>query len=89
MSLYRNRQEALRLAATLTQNERVILALLVNGHSSRSIAAFLSTTVREAERVKQSAMEKLCARTTTDAVRIGILLASHGGLELDQPELRS
>lgn len=67
-----NRAEALRRVARLTRRENHILAGLTNGRSITSIAAVLSMTLQQAEQARRILMEKLCARTTADAVRIGI-----------------
>ena len=72
MPVVGNRQEALRLVATLSYQEKQILAGLVNGRSIRSIAASLSIAAHEADHAGHTLMEKLSARTTADAVRIGI-----------------
>ena len=72
MSLDENREEALRLIAHLSRQENQILAGLTNGRSITSIAAALSIALHEAEHARHVLMEKLSARTTADAVRIGI-----------------
>ena len=72
MPVVDHRQAALRLVATLSYQEKQILAGLANGRSIRSIASSLSIAAHEADQARHMLMEKLSARTTADAVRIGI-----------------
>jgi two-component system, LuxR family, response regulator FixJ len=66
------RQQALKLVASLSPKEAQILAGLVNGCSLTSIAASLSIDADEVEKAKRVLMDKLSARNTADAVRIGL-----------------
>jgi FixJ family two-component response regulator len=72
MPVDENRKEALRMVAGLSRQEKQILAGLANGRTITSIAAALSIAPQEAEHARNVLMEKLSARTTADAVRIGI-----------------
>jgi len=65
-------QAAIQLIASLRDEERQIVAGLVNGRSIASIAADLSIAPAEAEHAIQVLMEKLSAKTTADVVRIGL-----------------
>jgi FixJ family two-component response regulator len=67
-----SRLKALQVVSKLDQKENLILAGLVNGLSIGSIASILSIPVSEARRAKTVLMDKLEAKTTADAVRIGI-----------------
>ena len=67
-----SRAEALRRVARLSPRENDILAGLTNGRSITSIAVVMSMTFQQAQQARHVLMEKLRARTTADAVRIGI-----------------
>ena len=53
--------------------ERRVLAGLVNGESSKSLASFYGVALEAVKQTRQALMEKLSARTTADLVRIGIV----------------
>jgi FixJ family two-component response regulator len=67
-----SRQKALEVVSKLTQEERLILGGLVNGLTIGDIATGLSIPYIQVERAKAVLMDKLSAKTTADAVRIGI-----------------
>ena len=67
------RAYAKRLVGGLSAGERQILRCVVSGMSPRGIAAAKEISVAQVEDVRMSMMRKLQARTTADAVRIGLL----------------
>jgi RNA polymerase sigma factor (sigma-70 family) len=74
----RQRQERLNamrdLAASLTPREAEVFALVVRGKLNKQIAHELGTTVRTIKAHRQSAMEKLGAKSVVEAVSIAELL---------------
>ena len=72
MTLDDNQIEAQKLVRELNQRELQVLAGLVDGFSTTSIAASLSISPQEAARTTNVLMEKLSAKTTADAVRVGL-----------------
>ena len=67
------RAQAKRLVGGLDGRELEVLRCIVLGSSDRSIAAVSGISVAAAEGFRSSMMRKLLARTTADAVRIGLL----------------
>ena len=61
------------LVGALDAGERQILRCVVSGMSSRGIAAAKEIGLAQVEDFRRSMMGKLLARTTADAVRIGLL----------------
>jgi two-component system response regulator FixJ len=68
----------MRLVSALDVNEREILVCLVRGMSNRQIAVTSRTSVESVESVRASMMTKLRAKSTADAVRIGLLTGVTG-----------
>jgi len=62
----------------LTQREREVLNLLVEGLSQREIAARLAISPRTVEVYKSRMMEKLQSRSLADAVKIALAAQSAG-----------
>ena len=62
-----------RLVGGLSVRELQILRCVVSGMSNRGIAAAKGISLAEVEDFRISMMGKLLARTTADAVRIGLL----------------
>lgn len=75
-ALERRQNAAARLEA-LTDREREVLRNLIHGHSSKDIATVLGISPRTVEVHRASLIAKLAARSTSDAIRIGI----YGGLD--------
>jgi FixJ family two-component response regulator len=75
MNIDDDREHAARAVASLTDQEKRVLDGLVSGRSIASIAAFLSISTPEAAAAREVLMKKLGARTTADAVRIGIYVS--------------
>lgn len=71
------RQNALARLDALTDREREVLRHLIQGHSSKDIGTILSISPRTVEVHRASVIAKLGARSTSDAIRIGI----YGGLD--------
>ena len=71
------RQNALARLEALTDREREVLRHLIQGHSSKDIGAILAISPRTVEVHRASLIAKLAARSTSDAIRIGI----YGGLD--------
>ena len=69
---------AKQLVSTLTPRERETLTLLTRGYSNRGIADKLKISPRTVEIHRASALKKVNAGSTADAVRIGI----YAGLDL-------
>ena len=72
----RKQNAAARLEA-LTEREREVLRNLIQGHSSKDIGLVLGISPRTVEVHRASLITKLAARSTSDAIRIGI----YGGLD--------
>ena len=64
------RNEAERALNTLTPREREVLALLVEGHQNKVVAARLGISTRTAEHHRASVMAKMEARTLPQLVRM-------------------
>jgi FixJ family two-component response regulator len=79
----RQRQERLNdmrnLAASLTPREGEVFALVVRGKLNKQIAHQLGTTVRTIKAHRQSAMDKLGAKSVVEAVSIAERLGMLGG----------
>lgn len=75
-SMERRQNAAARLEA-LTEREREVLRNLIHGHSSKDIGLLLGISPRTVEVHRASLIGKLAARSTSDAIRIGI----YGGLD--------
>lgn len=71
------RQNAAARLDALTDREREVLRNLIHGHSSKDIAVLLGISPRTVEVHRASLITKLAARSTSDAIRIGI----YGGLD--------
>lgn len=71
------RQNALARLEALTDREREVLRNLIHGHSSKDIGVVLGISPRTVEVHRASLIAKLAARSTSDAIRIGI----YGGLD--------
>ena len=71
------RQNAAARLEALTEREREVLRNLINGHSSKDIGLMLGISPRTVEVHRASLIAKLGARSTSDAIRIGI----YGGLD--------
>lgn len=71
------RQNAAARLEALTDREREVLRNLIQGHSSKDIGLLLSISPRTVEVHRASLIAKLAARSTSDAIRIGI----YGGLD--------
>lgn len=71
------RQNALARLEALTDREREVLRNLIHGHSSKDIGLVLGISPRTVEVHRASLIAKLAARSTSDAIRIGI----YGGLD--------
>jgi FixJ family two-component response regulator len=67
---------ARKIVGTLTQREREVLAAVVDGDSNKEIAKRLGISPRTVEVHRGNMMSRLNARSTADAVRIGL----HAGL---------
>lgn len=66
------RAEARNLVGQLTPREHDVLISLINGNSNKQIAAELSVSPRTVEIYRKNVMRKFDARSTSDAMRIGI-----------------
>ena len=79
----RQRQERLNdmrnLAASLTPREGEVFALVVRGKLNKQIAHQLGTTVRTIKAHRQSAMDKLGAKSVVEAVSIAERLGMLAG----------
>lgn len=71
------RQNAVARLEALTDREREVLRNLISGHSSKDIGLILGISPRTVEVHRASLIAKLAARSTSDAIRIGI----YGGLD--------
>lgn len=71
------RQNAAARLEALTDRERGVLRHLIQGHSSKDIGTILGISPRTVEVHRASLIAKLAARSTSDAIRIGI----YGGLD--------
>jgi len=71
------KQNALARLEALTEREREVLRNLIHGHSSKDIGIILGISPRTVEVHRASLITKLGARSTSDAIRIGI----YGGLD--------
>lgn len=70
--LERVRADARARVEQLTGREREVLVSLLDGNSNKQIAALLDLSPRTVEIYRKNVMRKLDARSTSDAVRIGI-----------------
>lgn len=66
------RQQAQNQVAELTERERQVLTLLLDGHSNKSIAKVLELSPRTVEDYRLNTMRKLGVASTSAAIRIGI-----------------
>lgn len=66
------RAQAKASVGQLTGREHDVLVSLLNGNSNKQIAAELELSPRTVEIYRKNVMRKLDARSTSDAVRIGI-----------------
>jgi len=64
--------EARSLVKQLTPREHDVLVSMLNGNSNKQIAAQLEVSPRTVEIYRKNVMRKFDARSTSDAVRIGI-----------------
>lgn len=71
------KQNAMARLEALTEREREVLRNLIHGHSSKDIGLLLGISPRTVEVHRASLIAKLAARSTSDAIRIGI----YGGLD--------
>jgi len=62
--------------STLTPREYEVLALLVEGHSNKVIAAKLDTSVRTTEHHRARIMEKMGARSLSQLIKM--MIGRHG-----------
>lgn len=60
------------VVSRLSDREKSTLALIVRGMSNKQIARELAISPRTVENHRANAFEKISARTTADAVRIGV-----------------
>lgn len=63
---------ARQLVAALTQSERKVLELMVEGHSLNSISEKVDLDLTEVKVIKASLMQKCGATQTADIIRVGI-----------------
>jgi FixJ family two-component response regulator len=70
---------AARLVSTLSPREREVLSLMIDGQSSRSMAALLKISPRTVEIHRGHLLRKLGVSSTAGAVRVGI----HAGIEAE------
>jgi two-component system response regulator FixJ len=68
----RRKAEARKLVENLTPRERDVLRGIVGGGSNKTIAGDLGISVRTVEIHRGNMMSRLSARSTSDAVRIGL-----------------
>ena len=68
----RRKAEARKLVESLTPRERDVLNGIVAGGSNKDIASQLGISVRTVEIHRGNMMSRLSARSTSDAVRIGL-----------------
>jgi len=68
----RRKAEARKLVESLTPRERDVLHGIVAGGSNKDIASQLGISVRTVEIHRGNMMSRLSARSTSDAVRIGL-----------------
>lgn len=71
------RRSAMARLEALSERERDVLRHLIQGYSSKDIGALLKISPRTVEVHRASLLAKLKARSTSDAIRIGI----YGGLD--------
>ena len=79
---YRSQRERLAAAAAyaqLTERERGVMQLVVDGSTNKSIAAQLGISDKTVEVHRARAMEKMGAKTLSDLVRIAMMLGPHPG----------
>jgi len=65
-------QQARALVDGLTNREKQILAFLLEGHSSKSMANVLDLSPRTVEDYRLSTLKKLGVQATSAAIRIGL-----------------
>ena len=65
-------------STALTEKEREVLALVLEGHPNKAIAAALNITPRAVEMRRASLMGKLGARSLAELIRMAIALDSAG-----------
>jgi two-component system, LuxR family, response regulator FixJ len=70
----RDRLTAMRAFEHLTERERVVMRLVVDGLTNKSIAAQLGISEKTVEVHRARSMEKMGAKTLPELVRIGMLL---------------
>jgi FixJ family two-component response regulator len=63
---------ARRLVGTLNATELQVLRCLVGGMSNKHICGVAGLSMAEVERARAAMMDKLNARRTADAVRLGL-----------------
>lgn len=71
------RRSAMARIQALSERERDVLRHLIQGYGSKDIGKFLEISPRTVEVHRASVLAKLKARSTSDAIRIGI----YGGLD--------
>ena len=70
----RERLAAISAFRQLTERERVVMRLVVDGSTNKSIAAQLGISEKTVEVHRARAMEKMDAKSLSELVRIGMLL---------------
>lgn len=71
------RRSAMARLQALSERERDVLRRMIQGYGSKDIGTFLEISPRTVEVHRASVLAKLKARSTSDAIRIGI----YGGLD--------
>lgn len=78
----RDRSSAIKVVSKLTSREIEVLALMVEGNSSKSIARILELSPRTVEIHRGNTFRKINARSVADAVRIGLFAGLYRREEL-------
>lgn len=72
-----NQEEGVQRIERLTNRERQVMELLVEGDQNKVIAAKLAISPRTVELHRARVMEKLEARSLSDVVRIALVASAH------------
>ena len=72
-----NQEEGVQQIERLTNRERQVMELLVEGDQNKVIAAKLAISPRTVELHRARVMEKLEARSLSDVVRIALVASAH------------